>query len=123
MAMIIQTIDGVVVNRYEIGDKPVTFGRTPENDIQIDDRAVSNRHAEVVREDDDTGSASYYLVDLGSTNGSFVNEIMVGKKPLKHRDKIRIGWNDFTFFDESAAGFEETSEVKKSWIPGIYYSK
>ena len=63
------------------------------------------------------------LTDLGSTNGSFVNEIMVGKKPLKHRDKIRIGWNDFTFFDESAADFEETSEVKKSWIPGIYYSK
>ena len=121
--MIIQTVDGVVVNRYEIGDDPVTFGRTPDNDIQIDDRAVSNRHAEVVREHDDKGTSIYYLVDLGSTNGSYVNEIMVGKKQLRHRDKIRIGWNDFTFFDESEASFEETSEVKKSWIPGVYYSK
>ena len=123
MAMIIQTIDGVVISRFEIGDRAVTFGRTSENDIQIDDRAVSNKHAEVTREIDGKGESVYFLIDLGSTNGSFVNEISVNKKQLNHRDKIRIGFRDFTFIDESKDTHEETKEIKKSWIPGIYYSE
>lgn len=123
MAMVIQTIDGVVTNKFEIGDTALTFGRTLDNQIQIDDLAVSNEHARVIGEAGADGQKIYFLEDLGSTNGSFINEKKVKKQQLHHKDNLRIGWNIFTFIDENEVNLEKTSKIKKSWIPGIYYSK
>ncbi len=123
MAMVIQTIDGVVTNKFEIGDTALTFGRTLDNQIQIDDLAVSNEHARVIGEAGADGQKVYFLEDLGSTNGSFINENKVKKQQLHHKDNLRIGWNIFTFIDENEVNLEKTSKIKKSWIPGIYYSK
>ena len=123
MAMVIQTIDGVVTNKFEIGDTALTFGRTLDNQIQIDDLAVSNEHARVIGEAGADGEKVYFLEDLGSTNGSFINENKVKKQQLHHKDNLRIGWNIFTFIDENEVNLEKTSKIKKSWIPGIYYSK
>lgn len=123
MAMVIQTIDGVVTNKFEIGDTALTFGRTLDNQIQIDDLAVSNEHARVIGEAGTDGQKVYFLEDLGSTNGSFINENKVKKQQLHHKDNLRIGWNIFTFIDENEVNLEKTSKIKKSWIPGIYYSK
>ncbi|MBE9567903.1 MAG: FHA domain-containing protein [Proteobacteria bacterium] len=123
MAMIIQTIKGVVSNKFDIGQSALTFGRTPDNQVQIDDLAVSNDHARITYETDDKGKAAYFIEDLGSTNGSFVNEEKVVKQRLHHKDVIRIGWNSFTFIDENEISLEKTTRIKKSWIPGLYYSK
>ncbi len=123
MAMVIQTIDGVVTNKFEIGDTALTFGRTLDNQIQIDDLAVSNEHARVIGEAGADGQKVYFLEDLGSTNGSFINENKVKKQQLHHKDNLRIGWNIFTFIDENEVNLEKTSKIKKSWIPGVYYSK
>ena len=121
--MIIQTIEGVVANKFEITDTALKFGRTADNQVQIDDLAVSNEHAQIIRETSTRQEISYFLKDLGSTNGSFVNEAKIEKQQLHHKDSIRIGWNIFTFIDENEVNLEKTSEIKKSWIPGIYYSK
>lgn len=123
MAMIIQTIDGVVTNKFSLGKTTLTFGRTTDNTIQIDDLAVSNEHAHVICESKSSGENTYFLEDLGSTNGSFINEKKVKKQQLHHKDNVRIGWNIFTFIDEDEVDLEKTSKIKKSWIPGIYYSK
>ena len=123
MAMIIQTIDGVVSNKFEIKQSALKFGRTSDNQIQIDDLAVSNEHAQVTLEKDNQGVTAYFLEDLGSTNGSFVNEIKIEKRQLHHKDTLRIGWNMFTFIDENEVNLEKTSEIKKSWIPGVYFTK
>jgi len=124
MAMIIQTVEGVVTNKFDISKPALTFGRTGDNQVQIDDLAVSNKHAQIVCGSDNKNKAVYFLEDLGSTNGSFVNEKKVEKKQLlHHKDSVRIGWNVFTFIDENEVDLEKTSEIKKSWIPGIYYSK
>lgn len=123
MAMIIQTIEGVVANKFEITDNALKFGRTADNQIQIDDLAVSNEHAQIIRETSSRQEISYFLEDLNSTNGSFINEAKINKQQLHHKDSIRIGWNIFTFIDENEVNLEKTSEIKKSWIPGIYYSK
>jgi len=123
MAMIVQTIDGVVANKFHIENAALKFGRTSDNQIQIDDLAVSNEHAQIICEDNEKGKAIYFLEDLGSTNGSFVNELRIEKQQLQHKDILRIGWNSFTFIDEGKVDIEETSEIKKSWIPGVYYSK
>ena len=123
MAMIIQTVDGVVSNKFEIKQSALKFGRTSDNQVQIDDLAVSNEHAQVTLEKNNQGETAYFLEDLGSTNGSFVNEIKIEKKQLHHKDTLRIGWNMFTFIDENEVNLEKTSEIKKSWIPGIYFTK
>ena len=123
MAMIIQTVDGVVSNKFDIKQSALKFGRTTDNEVQIDDLAVSNEHAQVTCETNDKGEAVYFIEDLGSTNGSFVNEIKIEKQQLHHKDSLRIGWNMFTCIDESEVDLEKTSEIKKSWIPGVYFTK
>jgi len=121
--MIIQTVDGVVTNKFTITQPALTLGRTGDNQVQIDDLAVSNTHAQIISETDDSNKTSYFLIDLGSTNGSFVNEAKVKKKQLHHKDIVRIGWNMFTFIDENEVNLERTCKIKKSWIPGIYFTK
>jgi pSer/pThr/pTyr-binding forkhead associated (FHA) protein len=121
MATIIQTVDGVVTNKFTISAK-LSFGRTTDNIIQIDDLAVSNTHAHIICEPDGD-KEHYYLVDLDSTNGSFINEKQIKKQQLHHKDSLRIGWNVFTFIDENEVNLEKTSKIKKSWIPGVYFSK
>lgn len=123
MAAIIQTVDGVVANRFDIKDNTLKFGRTADNQVQIDDLAVSNVHAQITSETEENGQTHYFLEDLDSTNGSFINEAKVNRQQLHHKDNIRIGWNIFTFIDEDEIDLEKTSEIKKSWIPGIYFTK
>jgi pSer/pThr/pTyr-binding forkhead associated (FHA) protein len=123
MAMILQTVDGVVTNKFDIAQPALKFGRSVDNQVQIDDLAVSNEHAQILCKTNDNGDVAYFLEDLGSTNGSFINETKVKKQQLHHKDSLRIGWNIFTFVDENEVNLEKTREIKKSWIPGIYYEK
>jgi pSer/pThr/pTyr-binding forkhead associated (FHA) protein len=124
MAMIIQTVEGVVANKFIIEpSSALKFGRSSNNQVQIDDLEVSTEHAQVICETNDKGKTIYFLEDLGSTNGSFINEIKIAKQQLHHKDNLRIGWNIFTFIDEAEVNLEKTREIKKSWIPGIFYSK
>jgi pSer/pThr/pTyr-binding forkhead associated (FHA) protein len=123
MAMIIQTVDGVVSNKFEIKPPALKLGRTAENQVQIDDLAVSNVHAQIICEIDRRGETIYFLEDLGSTNGSYINDKKIKKQQLHHNDSLRIGWNIFKFIDENEVNLEKTSKIKKSWIPGIYYTR
>jgi len=122
VASIIQLVDGVVSNRFEIPESGLKFGRTSVNQVLVDDLAVSSEHAEIMLMKDEHGKQQYVLVDLASTNGSFVNEQKVERIALRHKDIVRIGWNNFTFINEEDDDLEKTREVKKSWIPGVYYS-
>jgi len=124
MAMIIQTIDGVVANKFTIDpSSSLKFGRSCDNQVQIDDLEVSTEHAQITCTTNDKGKVDFFLEDLGSTNGSFINETKVEKQQLHHKDNVRIGWNIFTFIDEDEVNLEKTRQVKKSWIPGLFYSK
>jgi Nif-specific regulatory protein len=69
-----------------------TFGRESTCDWQIKDVAVSRRHCHIVREGDE-----FALEDLGSHNGTFVNDLPVVKRRLEHGDRIRIGNAFFVF--------------------------
>ena len=124
MAMIIQTLEGVVANKFQIDlSCNLKFGRSSDNQVQIDDLEVSTEHAQITCDTDDNGKPAYFLEDLGSTNGSYINESKIEKQQLHHKDNVRIGWNIFTFIDEDEVDLEKTREVKKSWIPGVFYSK
>ena len=123
MAVIIQTVDGVIVNRFDVGKAGLSFGRAAGNGVQIDDSAVSTHHAEIVIEDNGKRERAYVIRDLGSTNGTFLNEKKIERQPLQHKDVIRVGWNNFIFIDEAARDFEKTDKITKSWIPGVYYTE
>ncbi len=72
-----------------------TLGRRPENSVAFIDVKVSGVHLEVVREGD-----GYVLRDLGSTNGSFLDDQKVTTEvALSHGDRVRLGANEFTFVD------------------------
>ena len=122
MASIIQTVEGVVANKFVI-ESVLKFGRSADNNVQIDDLEVSTIHAQITCDVNNEGVTTYFLEDLGSTNGTYHNEEKIDKKQLHHKDNIRIGWNIFTFIDENEINHEKTREIKKSWIPGLFYSK
>jgi hypothetical protein len=69
----------------------VAIGRHESNDLSFNSRNVSNYHAEILNEGD-----ALVLHDLGSTNGSYVNEERVKRRKLGHGDRIRIGNNEIT---------------------------
>jgi len=70
-----------------------TIGRSSESALHLDDRAVSAHHAELRFEDD-----AWTLVDLGSSNGTAVNDSMVASTRLREGDEIQIGATRFVFF-------------------------
>ena len=85
------TIDGRVV---PLASDRVVIGRSRECDIRVDDGNVSRRHAEVSRD----GESGWVVVDLGSTNGTEVNDRRITKRtPLDDGDRIGIGGTDLVF--------------------------
>jgi diguanylate cyclase (GGDEF)-like protein len=73
-------------SRFPLGNKPLIVGRDGECDIRINDESVSRRHASI--QPDGTG---YRIVDLHSTNGTFVNELRVSAQALRDGDYLHIG--------------------------------
>ena len=63
------------------------IGRGPENDIVAERDSVSRRHARLFRSD----TEGWCLEDLGSTNGSFVNDMRIQRQPLADGNQLRIG--------------------------------
>ncbi len=121
MPILVQISDNVVTHKYPLGESELFIGRSPDSDIEIDDMAVSSQHAKI--EPINAAEGQYKLVDLDSTNGSFLNEKSVKESELTHNDLIRFGFVTFKFVDENKQSFEETTKVHKSWIPGVYYTK
>ena len=125
MARIVQLLDGIATAQFEIDKPELRIGRSPESDVYIDDASVSSYHCliETVDPDSDDKPAAYYIRDLGSTNGTYVNIDRVERQRLVHEDVIRIGLKNFKFIDENSAEYVKTAKIKKSWIPGVYYTK
>lgn len=126
MANIVQIHEGVAIKKFLLTSESLRIGRDPQSGIFIDDKVVSQSHAvveAVERSSDEGRSVAYYIKDLGSTNGTFVNDKKITRCKLNNEDIIRIGWNIFKFVDEAQQKSEKTVKIHKSWIPGVYYTK
>ena len=125
MALIVQLHEGVAVNKCPLDQPKLRIGRSPKCDIFIDDTVVSSEHAviEKIENPDTQGAAEYFLEDLNSTNGTFLNNAKITRQKLQHDDVIRVGWASFKFIDETKADPEKTAKIHKSWIPGVFYTK
>ncbi len=110
MALLGQLMDDVIVHRFEIKDQ-MTIGRHHTADLQIDEEAVSGHHAivSVLANKDFPEFNEFYLEDLNSTNGTFINDNKVtGKTRLRHNDIVRVAWNKFKFIDDKETEYEKT---------------
>jgi hypothetical protein len=86
MAKMILSMDGLVLKEIPLNKERLSIGRKPQNDIQIDNLAISGEHAVVV-----TILADSFLEDLNSTNGTLVNGQPIKKHFLRNNDIIELG--------------------------------
>src|SRR5579859_7945363 len=82
--------------RIPLGAEPLTIGRDPENDLVLDDRRVSRRHAEIRLR-----LGRYTMYDLQSTNGTFVNARRVAEVALQGGDRVTIGGTEMIVEQEA----------------------
>jgi pSer/pThr/pTyr-binding forkhead associated (FHA) protein len=74
-------------------DGDVTIGRSPQTEIQIDDPFASGRHARIYER-----GGLFYVEDMGSTNGTYLNGQKLGAHELlRAEDRIRIGDTEFRY--------------------------
>ena len=85
MAKLILSMDGQVLKEIPLSKERITIGRKAQNDVQIDNLAVSGEHAVIVSVMDDA-----FLEDLGSTNGTMVNGKTVKKHFLQDNDVVEL---------------------------------
>ena len=103
MAKLYLKFEQAVLKEYEMKDgASMTIGRLPDNNVHIDNLAVSGHHARIVWEGD-----HFILEDNNSLNGTFVNNRRVNRAALKHGDVVLIGKHTVQYWDEARRGSGE----------------
>lgn len=85
---------------FPLSATPCTIGREPSNTIVLDDGLSSRNHARIIRQQDTQGKIRYQIIDIGSSNGTFVNgQRLVANQPswLTSGNIIRIGNQEWRF--------------------------
>ncbi|QLI80227.1 FHA domain-containing protein [Chitinibacter fontanus] len=117
MAKLFLSLDGNPVKEFRLTRARTSIGRRPNNDIQIDNLAVSGQHAVV-----EVVGQIYFVEDLGSTNGTLLNGEKITRHPLKSGDELTIGKYSITFWREPAVAakqeeFEKTMVMQAPAVP------
>ena len=86
--------EGAVIKEIPAKDE-ITIGRKPDNDVVIDNPAVSSHHCKIVLVGD-----TYFVEDLNSTNGVFLNAKKIVKSGLQNNDVIGIAKHALKFIDD-----------------------
>jgi pSer/pThr/pTyr-binding forkhead associated (FHA) protein len=95
MARLILSLDGQTLAEYNMTKERYTIGRLPDNDIRIDNAAVSGHHSLIINILNDS-----FLEDLNSTNGTYVNGKLIKKHALQHGDVITAGHHQLRYVDD-----------------------
>jgi pSer/pThr/pTyr-binding forkhead associated (FHA) protein len=110
MARLILSLDSQVLAEYNMNKERYTIGRLPDNDVRIDNPAVSGHHALIINILNDS-----FLEDLNSTNGTYVNGKLIKKHALQHSDVITCGHHQLRFVDSQGAE-TEPDEFEKTMV-------
>ena len=105
MAKLILKFKETTLQEIALTQSPITIGRDPDNDVVIDNLAVSRYHVKIFQ-----GDGQYVIEDLNSGNGTFVNEKQVTKDILRDRDEILVGKHTLVFVSEEKPLIEERKE-------------
>lgn len=109
-AKLILSLNNSVLGEYPLDKERIVLGRKAENDIQVDNLAVSGQHAAII-----TILSDSFLEDLESTNGTYVNGKLVKKHALKNGDVITIGKHELKYVNDAASDeddFEKTMIIR-----------
>jgi pSer/pThr/pTyr-binding forkhead associated (FHA) protein len=110
MARLILSLDGQVLAEYNMTKERYTIGRLPDNDVRIDNAAVSGHHGLIINILNDS-----FLEDLNSTNGTYVNGKLIKKHALTHGDVITIGHHHLRFVDSQVES-QEQDEFERTLV-------
>lgn len=106
MATIQISFNGEMVEELPIDKDTMTIGRKSDNDIHLDNLAISGHHAKILTILNDS-----FIEDTGSTNGTYLNGSLIKKHALSHNDIIRVGKHEIKFINPAAStetDFEKT---------------
>ena len=109
MAKLILKYEAAVLREIPLTQASFTIGRVPGNDLVIDNLAVSGQHAKIFFQAD-----QFFLEDLNSLNGTFVNNQRTRKISLKNGDQVVIGKHTLLFQDEGGTRPEQLEAVEES---------
>jgi pSer/pThr/pTyr-binding forkhead associated (FHA) protein len=110
MSRLILSLNGQTLAEYNMTKERYTVGRLPDNDVRIDNPAVSGHHSLIINILNDS-----FLEDLNSTNGTYVNGRLIKKHALQHGDVVTIGQHQIRFVDENADDTDQ-DEFEKTMV-------
>ena len=111
MARLILSLGGQVLAEFNMTKERYTIGRLPDNDVRIDNPAVSGHHSLIINILNDS-----FLEDLSSTNGTYVNGKLIKKHALQHGDVVTVGHHQLRFVETVAEEEEQDDEFARTMI-------
>ncbi len=123
IAIVVYNSENSAVKRINISDyDALTIGRNAENNIQFLNNRISGSHARIYKKD-----GSYYIEDLHSTNGTYLNNNRIKKAVLENNDTINVGIYDISYnngelviynaFNDITLHIEEKKDVVNESYP------
>ncbi len=97
MAKILLKLEGKVIREYEVKNDRIKVGRKPDNDIVINNPAISGYHCVIEKKGD-----TFTVEDLDSTNGTSVNDERVKKRGLHQNDIIGVAKHTLVFLEDAS---------------------
>lgn len=111
MARLILSLGGQILAEFNMTKERYTIGRLPDNDVRIDNPAVSGHHSLIINILNDS-----FLEDLSSTNGTYVNGKLIKKHAMQHGDVVTIGHHQLRFVEALAEEEEQDDEFARTMI-------
>ena len=111
MPKLLLKFNAAVIKEIAMEKESISIGRKPDNDIVIDNPAISGHHCKLTME-----GGGYYVEDLESTNGTFVNEKRIKKSGLHHNDVVGVAKHAVVFLNEAEVAAEAANQ---RWHVGV----
>ena len=112
MAKLVVISEGFAGRSYELKNERTTIGRLEDNAFQIPDPTVSGHHCEIVLKGD-----QFIVKDLGSTNGTFIDDQQITEAPIKPGQILRLGQVELRLEDEHTPPLQRKQTQKRSAVP------
>ncbi len=111
MAVLNLLVDDVVVKSFPLEKSGITIGRSPDCDIQIEESSVSSKHSriEMIPNPIVAALTDIFIEDLGSMNGTWVNDEQTSRQIIQNNDRIRIAYTEFILVTDVSGNLAKTT--------------
>ena len=111
MAVLNLLVDDVVVKSFPLEKSGIIIGRSPDCDIQIEESSVSSKHSRIEMKPNPIVAAltDIFIEDLGSMNGTWVNDEPTSRQIIQNKDRIRIAYTEFILVTDVSGKLTKTT--------------